>query len=93
MKPVIVGVHSGCVGVGINIATAADIRYCSDDAFFQVKEVAIGLAADIGVLQRLPKVVGNQSLVREWCFTGRKVDSKEALASGLVSKVNKIVSI
>lgn len=87
MKPVIVGIHSACIGAGIDLVTAADIRYCSDDAWFQVKEIQIGMAADVGTLQRLPKIIGNQGLVREWCFTGRKIDSKEALASGLVSKV------
>lgn len=87
LKPVIVGVHSACIGAGVDLVTAADIRYCSDDAWFQVKEIQIGMAADVGTLQRLPKVVGNQSLVREWCYTGRKIDSKEALSAGLVSKV------
>lgn len=47
----------------------------------------MGLAADVGTLQRLPKVTGNDSLVREWCYTGRKVDSKEAERAGLVSQV------
>lgn len=52
--------------------TACDIRYCVKDALFCVKEVDVGLAADVGTLQRLPKVIGNQSLVRELCYTGRK---------------------
>jgi len=86
LKPVIVGIHSACVGAGVDLITAADIRYCTDDAWFQVKEVDIGMAADVGTLQRLPKVIGNQSLVRELCLTGRKFDSKEAFAAGLVSK-------
>ena len=87
LKPVIVAVHSACVGAGVNLITAADIRYCTEDAWFTVKEVDIGLAADVGALQRLPKVVGNASLARELCFTGRKFDSKEALSFGLVSRV------
>lgn len=86
-KPVITAIHSACIGAGVNLITAADIRYCSSDAWFQVKEIDIGLAADVGALQRLPKVIGNQSLVRELCFTGRKVDSKEAENCGLVNKV------
>lgn len=86
-KPVIVGIHSACVGAGVDLITAADIRYCTDDAWFQVKEIDIGMAADVGTLQRLPKVIGNQSLVRELCLTGRKFDSKEAHAAGLVSRV------
>lgn len=88
LKPIIVGVHSACIGAGVDLITAADIRYCTDDAWFQVKEVDIGMAADVGTLQRLPKVIGNQSLVRELCFTGRKFDSKEATTAGLVSQVN-----
>jgi delta(3,5)-delta(2,4)-dienoyl-CoA isomerase len=54
------------------LITACDIRYCAKDSFFCVKEVDVGLAADVGSLQRLPKVIGNSSLVRELCFTGRK---------------------
>lgn len=86
-KPVIAAVHSACIGAGTNLITAADIRYCADDAWFTVKEIDLGLAADIGALQRLPKVIGNQSLVRELCYTGRKLDSKEAYACGLVGRV------
>lgn len=86
-KPVIACVHSACVGAGVDLITAADIRYCSKDAWFQVKEVDIGMAADVGTLQRLPKVIGSQSLVRELCYTARKVQSDEGLACGLVSKV------
>lgn len=67
--------------------SAADIRYCTEDAWFTVKEIDIGLAADVGALQRLSKVIGNQSLVRELCFTGRKFGSQEAIASGFVSRV------
>ena len=58
-KPVIAAVHSKCLGAGVDMITACDIRYCSSDAEFVVKEVDIGLAADVGTLQRLPKVVGN----------------------------------
>lgn len=89
LKPVIVGVHSACVGAGLNLISTADIRYCSEDAWFTLKEVDIGMAADVGALQRLPKVVGNQSLVREWAFTARRISCDEALSSGLVSKVFK----
>lgn len=87
-KPVIISVHSACVGAGASLASAADIRYCTDDAWFTIKEVDIGLAADVGALQRCSKIIGNQSLVRELCFTGRNFDSKEALACGFVSRVS-----
>ena len=86
-KPVIAAVHSACIGGGVDMTTACDIRYCSSDAYFQVKEVDVGLAADVGTLQRLPKVVGNDSLVRELCYTARKLMADEAQAAGLVSRV------
>lgn len=87
-RPVIAAVHSACIGAGVSLITAADIRYCTEDAYFTVKEIDIGLAADVGALQRLPKIIGNQSLAREWCYTGRLFDSKEALSSGFVSRVS-----
>uniref|UniRef100_A0A2K5MIP5 Delta(3,5)-Delta(2,4)-dienoyl-CoA isomerase, mitochondrial n=1 Tax=Cercocebus atys TaxID=9531 RepID=A0A2K5MIP5_CERAT len=98
-KPVIAAIHGGesvavlllgstCPGGrGVNLITACDIRYCAQDAFFQVKEVDVGLAADVGTLQRLPKVIGNQSLVNELAFTARKMMADEALGCGLVSRV------
>jgi len=86
-KPVIAAIHGACVGGGTNMVTFADIRYCTNDAWFQVKEAALGLAADVGALQRLPKIIGNQSLVRELCLTARKFDSIEANQCGFVNKV------
>ncbi|RUP46762.1 ClpP/crotonase-like domain-containing protein [Jimgerdemannia flammicorona] len=86
-KPVIVVVHNGCIGAGVDLITACDIRLATKDAYFSVKEVDVGLAADVGTLQRLPKVMGNQSLVRELCLTGRNLPAAEALQHGLVSRV------
>ncbi|XP_041761448.1 delta(3,5)-Delta(2,4)-dienoyl-CoA isomerase, mitochondrial [Anopheles merus] len=86
-KPVIVAVHSACIGAGLNLITAADVRYCTRDAWFSLKEVDIGLAADVGALQRFPRVVGNQSWVRELAFTARKFASDEAHSHGLVSRL------
>ncbi|XP_059522627.1 delta(3,5)-Delta(2,4)-dienoyl-CoA isomerase, mitochondrial [Myotis daubentonii] len=86
-KPVIAAIHGGCIGGGVDLITACDIRYCAQDAFFQVKEVDVGLAADVGTLQRLPRVIGNQSLVNELAFTARKMMADEALSSGLVSRI------
>ncbi|XP_034118946.1 delta(3,5)-Delta(2,4)-dienoyl-CoA isomerase, mitochondrial [Drosophila albomicans] len=86
-KPVIMAVHMACIGAGVDLITAADIRYSTQDAFFQVKEVDIGMAADVGTLQRLPKAIGSQSLARELCFTGRRFEATEAERSGLVSRV------
>eukprot|EP00794_Sanderia_malayensis_P008144 gene8144-9014_t len=86
-QPVIAAIHSGCIGGGVDMISACDVRLCSSDAWFQIKEVDIGLAADLGTLQRLSKVTGNASLVRELCYTARKFHSDEAKAFGLVSGV------
>ncbi|XP_020794295.2 delta(3,5)-Delta(2,4)-dienoyl-CoA isomerase, mitochondrial isoform X1 [Boleophthalmus pectinirostris] len=86
-KPVIVAVHGACVGGGVDLITACDIRLCTQDAWFQVKEVDIGLAADVGTLQRLPKVIGSRSLVNELALTARKMYADEARDCGLVSRV------
>lgn len=63
VQPVVAAIHGGCIGGGVDMITACDIRYATADAYFQIKEVDIGLAADVGTLQRLPKVVGNQRFV------------------------------
>ena len=63
------------VGAGIDIATACDIRVCSKDAKFTIKEVDIGICADIGTMQRFQKVVGNDSFFRELAYTGRYFDA------------------
>jgi len=86
-KPVISAIHNACVGGGVDMISATDIRYCSQDAFFQVKEIDLGLAADLGTLQRLPKIVGSDSLVRELALTARKMFADEAARVGLVSRV------
>lgn len=86
-KPVIGAIHGACIGGAVDLICACDIRYCSKDAWFQVKEVDLGLAADVGTLQRLPKIVGNESLVRELCYTARPLTSSEAKSAGLVSRV------
>ncbi|KXJ12590.1 Delta(3,5)-Delta(2,4)-dienoyl-CoA isomerase, mitochondrial [Exaiptasia diaphana] len=83
-KPVIAAIHSACVGGGVDMICACDIRLCSADAWFQVKEVELGLAADVGTLQRLPKIIGNESLVRELCYTARRFLAHEAKDAGLV---------
>lgn len=66
---------------------AADIRYASKDAWFSLKEVDIGMAADVGALQWLPKIIGSESLVRELAFTARKMTPEEALQCGLISRL------
>jgi len=85
-KPVISAIHDGCIGAGIDLTSAADIRYCTEDAWFQIKEVDLGLAADLGTLQRFPKIIGNDSLCRELVYTGRKFHAEEAKGMGFVSR-------
>ncbi|MCP4123609.1 MAG: crotonase/enoyl-CoA hydratase family protein [Bacteroidetes bacterium] len=83
-KPVIAAVHNGCIGGGVDIVTACDMRYCSDDAYFVIKELDMGMVADIGTLQRLPKVVP-YGFAAEMAYTGRKVFGPEAKDKGLVN--------
>jgi Delta3,5-Delta2,4-dienoyl-CoA isomerase len=87
--PVVAAVHGKCIGAGIDLICAADVRWCHPDTVFSVREVTIGLAADVGTLQRLPKICGNQSTVRELCFTGRDFNAAESLQIGLVSRVTE----
>lgn len=86
-KAVIACVHGLCIGAAVELISAADIRFCTADAAFALKEVDLGLAADVGGLQRFPKLVGNQSLVRELVFSGRTFGAVEALPFGFVSRV------
>ncbi|XP_074599130.1 delta(3,5)-Delta(2,4)-dienoyl-CoA isomerase, mitochondrial [Brevipalpus obovatus] len=86
-KPIISVVNGGCIGFGVDLISCTDIRFCSESTFFQVKEVELGLAADMGSLQMLPRIVSNQSFLREVVFTGSKFSSKKGLEHGLVSKV------
>jgi len=86
-KPVVAAVGGACVGGGVDLVACTDVRFCSGDAYFQVKEVDLGLAADVGTLQRLPKLVGSQSLVAELCLSCRRFPAAEALDRGLVSRV------
>lgn len=86
-QPVISAVHGSCIGGGVDMICAADIRVASADATFSVMEVELGLAADVGTLQRLPKIVGNHSWVREVCLTARNFSANEALQQGFLSYV------
>ncbi|KLO16260.1 ClpP/crotonase [Schizopora paradoxa] len=87
--PVIAAVHGLAIGLAVDITSACDIRFAASTAVFAIKEVDVGLAADIGTLARFPKVVGNQSLVRELAMTARNFGADEALAVGFISKVVK----
>ncbi|WVQ82995.1 hypothetical protein IAT38_005133 [Cryptococcus sp. DSM 104549] len=85
--PIIVTLFGPSVGLAIDIASACDIRVCTSTTQFGIFEVTVGLAADIGTLQRFPKIVGNGSKARELALTGRMFGAAEALEIGFVSKV------
>jgi enoyl-CoA hydratase len=84
-KPVLAAIHGGCIGGGVDIATACDLRYSTKDAYFSVKEIDLGLVADIGTLQRLPKII-HPGLAAEMAYTARKVYGPEAQQIGLVNR-------
>ncbi|XP_027199172.2 delta(3,5)-Delta(2,4)-dienoyl-CoA isomerase, mitochondrial-like isoform X1 [Dermatophagoides pteronyssinus] len=86
-KPVIAAIHSGCIGAGVDLISAVDVRYASKDAYFSIREVAVGLAADLGTLQRMPKLIGNDSVMRELAYTARDMQADEAKEIGLLGKV------
>ncbi|KAJ0423613.1 ClpP/crotonase-like domain-containing protein [Aspergillus carlsbadensis] len=86
-KPVIVVMHGFSLGLGIDMSSCADVRFAAKDAKFAVKEVDIGIAADIGTLSRLPKIVGNFGWVKEVALTARIFGAEEALRVGFVSRV------
>lgn len=84
--PVICAIQGGCVGGALDLATACDVRVCSADAFFTVQEIHIGMMADLGVLQRLAKIVP-PGVAREMAYTGDRLPAERALAVGLVNTV------
>ena len=83
-KPIIAAIHGGCIGGGVDLITACDMRYASADAIFCVKEIDLAIVADIGTLQRLPKLIG-EGRSRELAFTGKNVSAQEGLDMGLVN--------
>jgi len=85
-KPVVAAIHSKCVGGGVDLISAADIRVCSADAEFSVKETQMAIVADLGTLQRLERIV-SKTVARQMVFTGQPIDATTALRAGLVSEV------
>jgi enoyl-CoA hydratase len=84
--PVICAIQGGCIGGAFDLAVACDLRYCTADAFFCIQEINIGMAADLGVLQRLPKLIA-PGVVRELAYTGERLSAARALELGLVNAV------
>lgn len=85
-KPVVAAVHGWCIGGGLDLVAAADVRVCSASARISLREVKVAIVADVGSLQRLPHIIGDAA-TRELALTGRDIDAARALALGLVSQV------
>lgn len=85
-KPVLAAIHGACIGGAIDLVSCCDMRYASKDAVFSIKEVDIGMTADVGTLQRLPKII-SPAVVRELAYTAKSIDAVEAERVGLVNRV------
>lgn len=86
--PVLAAIQGGCIGGAVDMTTACDCRYITEEGFFTVYETKIGMTADVGTLQRLPKLIP-EGLARELAYTGRRMYADEAKACGLVNAVYK----
>jgi enoyl-CoA hydratase len=84
--PILVAVQGACIGGALDLICAADMRYCTEDAYFTIKEIELGMTADMGTLQRLPKLIP-AGIVKELAFTGCKLLASEAQQFGLVNRV------
>ena len=84
--PVIAAIQGGCIGGAVDMVTACCLRYATTDAFFCIQEINIGMVADVGTLQRLPKLIP-LAVVKELAYTGRRLNAQKALAYGLVNEV------
>ena len=84
--PVIAAIQGGCIGGAVDMVTACCIRYATKDAFFCIQEINIGMVADVGTLQRLPKLIP-LGVVKELAYTGRRLSAQKALGYGLVNEV------
>lgn len=84
-KPVLAAIQGYCLGGAIDLIAACDLRYAAADAQFAIKEIDMGMAADVGTLQRLPRIIGD-GILRELAYTGRPVGAEEARQIGLVNR-------
>ncbi len=85
-KPVIAAVHGLCIGAGVDLLSACDIRMASKDAVFSIRETKIAIIADLGTLQRLPTIIGH-GWFRELALTGRNFTAAEALQMGFITRI------
>ncbi|MBT8147721.1 MAG: crotonase/enoyl-CoA hydratase family protein [Gammaproteobacteria bacterium] len=86
--PVIAAIQGGCIGGAVDMITACDMRYATEDAFISIFEVNIGMTADVGTFPRLVKLIP-EGIVRELAYTGRRMSAAEATQAGLVNAVFK----
>ncbi len=84
--PVLAAIQGGCIGGGVDLATACDVRYACDGAFFTIFEVKIAMTADVGTFPRIVKLLP-EGVVRELAYTGRRMGAEEALRLGFVNQV------
>lgn len=84
--PVLAAIQGGCIGGAVDMVTAADMRYATADAFFVIQEINIGMTADVGTLQRLPKIIPD-GVARELAYTGRRMSAQRALEVGLINEI------
>ena len=84
--PVLAAIHGGCIGGAVDLVTACDLRYASADAFFVIQEINIGMTADVGTLQRLPKLIP-EGIARELAYVGGRLPAARAYELGLVNRV------
>ncbi len=84
--PVIAAIQGGCIGGAVDMVTACDLRFASADAFFCIQEINLGMTADVGTLQRLPKLIP-EGIAREWAYRGHRVPAARAAEVGLVNQV------
>jgi enoyl-CoA hydratase len=84
--PVLAAIHKTCIGCGVDMTCCADMRYATQDAYFSIREIDIGMTADVGTLQRLPKIIPD-GVVRELAYTGRDMGAQEARDVGFVNQV------
>lgn len=84
--PVIVAIQGGCIGGAVDMVTACCIRYATKDTFFCIQEINIGMVADVGTLQRLPRLMP-EAVVKELAYTGRRLKADKALMYGLVNEI------